>query len=136
MTTEAPKTPARPLWVNALLAFCLFLTFIYMPYDMFWKSVAEDQEVWFGFVVRGWAAKATEPIHWVIYGALSYGLWNMRPWMRFWGTVYAAQVAFSMAVWPILDERAPALWAIPAGAIFGWLTWKYWQAAEVFERNG
>lgn len=133
---DEARTQTRPWWVSALLVFCAYLTFIYMPWDMFVKPVAHDEEVWFGVVLHGWAAKATEPLHWFIYGAFTFGLWHMRPWMRFWGTVYAAQVAVSMAVWPILDPRAPALTALPAGAVFGWLTWKYWEAAQIFERNG
>ena len=63
----------RPWWMNALFAFCLFMTFVYMPYDMLWKPVEKDQEVWFGYLLHGWAAKATEPLHWAIYAAGAYG---------------------------------------------------------------
>ena len=49
----------RPLWMNGLLAFCAYMTFIYMPFDIFIKPVAEDQEVWFGFMLTGWWAKAS-----------------------------------------------------------------------------
>ena len=52
----------RPHWMNALMLFCIFMTFIYMPWDIFIKPVAVDQEVWFGFMFTGWAAKATEPL--------------------------------------------------------------------------
>ena len=68
----------RPWWMNALFAFCLFMTFAYMPFDVFWKPVETDQEVWFGFLLHGWAAKATEPLHWAIYAAGAYGFWKMR----------------------------------------------------------
>jgi hypothetical protein len=43
----------RPWWMNILFAFCAYMTFIYMPFDLFWKPVAEDQEVWFGFPLTG-----------------------------------------------------------------------------------
>ena len=30
------------------------MTFIYMPFDLFFKPVAEDHEIWFGFSLTGW----------------------------------------------------------------------------------
>jgi len=89
----------RPGWMNALLAFCIFMTFVFMPWDMFVKPVAADQEAWFGLLARGWLAKATEPIHWAIYAAGMYGFWRMRRWMWPWAALYAAQVAIGMLVW-------------------------------------
>ena len=58
----------RPIWMNAMFVFCAYMTFIYMPFDMFIKPVAEDEEIWFAYMLTGWAAKATEPIQWAIYG--------------------------------------------------------------------
>lgn len=133
MTAEEGGPVTRPWWANALLIFCAFMAFIYTPWDLFVKPVARDQEVWFGFVLTGWWAKATEPLHWAIYGAFTYGLWKMRPWMRFWGTVYVAQIAIAMVVWGLLDERGSLLLALVSGAVFAWLTVLYWRAAEVFE---
>ncbi len=37
----------RPFWLNAVMVFCGFMAFVYMPWDIFIKPVAEDQEVWF-----------------------------------------------------------------------------------------
>ena len=91
----------RPWWMNLMLCFCLFMTFVYMPFDMFVKPVAQDQEVWFGLLLEGWAAKLTEPLHWAIYGAGAYGFWTMRTWMWPWGAVYALQVAVSMLLWNV-----------------------------------
>ena len=88
----------RPWWMQPLFAFCLFMTLVYMPFDIFLKPVAEDQEVWFGFMLTGWAAKATEPLHWAIYGAGASGFWRMKRWMWPWAAVYAAQVAIAMGV--------------------------------------
>ncbi|MCY3811233.1 MAG: hypothetical protein OXH15_05515 [Gammaproteobacteria bacterium] len=117
----------RPWWMNVLWAFCLYMTFIYVPFDLFFKPVAEDEEVWFGFVLTGWAAKATEPLHWLIYAAGAYGFWKMSRWMWPWASVYAAQVMVAMLVWNLVDARgggwipgliAAALFAVPTAALW------------------
>ncbi len=114
----------RPWWMNYTLCFCLFMTFVYMPFDMFVKPVAEDQEVWFGFLLEGWAAKLTEPLHWAIYGAGAYGFWKMKSWMWPWGALYALQVAVSMLVWNVIGgsivagTASFALFMIPTTALY------------------
>lgn len=97
----------RPWWMNLMLGFSLYMTFVYMPFDLFIKPVAEDQEVWFGFMLTGWWAKATAPLHWLIYAALAFGFWTMRSWMHPWAMLYALQVAIGMGVWCVVDERGP-----------------------------
>ncbi len=118
---------ARPWWMTLMWGFCLYMTFIYLPFDLFWKPVAEDEEVWFGFVLRGWHAKLTEPLHWLIYGAGSYGFWKMSRWMWPWAALYAAQIAVAMLVWSIIDPRgggwplglfAAGLLSLPAIALW------------------
>ena len=52
--------------MTGLMVFCAYMTFIYMPFDLFYKPVAEDAEVWLGITLYGWAAKSTEPLHWAI----------------------------------------------------------------------
>lgn len=99
----------RPWWMNALLLFCAYMTFIYVPWDLFLKPVAEDQEVWFGILLSGWAAKLTEPVHWLIYLAGTAGFWNMRSWMIPWSILYVLQVAVGMLVWNLLDDRGAGL---------------------------
>jgi hypothetical protein len=135
MADDRTISRGRPTWVNVLLAFTAFMTFVYTPWDLFAKPVAEDQEVWFGFLLTGWAAKATEPIHWAIYAAFTYGLWKMRPWMRLWGTVYVAQLAIAMLVWNVLDERGRLLFGIVSAIVFAVLAVFYWQAGRVFEES-
>ena len=93
---------ARPWWLNLIWFFCLYMTFIYMPFDIFTKPFERWEEVWFGFTLNGWAAKLTEPIHWAIYGAGSYGIWKMKPWMWPWGGVYCVQIVIAMAVFNII----------------------------------
>ena len=99
----------RPWWMNLLWGFCLYMTFIYVPFDLFLKPVAQDEEVWLGFVLHGWAAKATAPLHWLIYGAGAYGFWKMARWMWPWAAVYFAQIAIAMLVWNLVDPRGGGL---------------------------
>jgi uncharacterized protein len=92
----------RPGWMNALLVFCGFMAGLYVPWDIFLKPVARDQEVWFGVIVTGWRAKIAALPHWVIYAAGAYGFWRMRSWMWPWAALYAAEIAFSMFVWSVI----------------------------------
>jgi hypothetical protein len=107
----------RPWWMNALLVFCAYMTFVYLPFDLFWKPVAEDQEVWFGILLGGWAAKLTEPLHWAIYAAGLYGFWNMRSWMHPWAALYVGQIGVGMFVWSLSDERGAGVWGGAIAAI-------------------
>lgn len=119
--------------MTLLWAFCLYMTFAYMPFDLFFKPVAEDEEVWFGFVLTGWAAKATEPLHWLIYGAGAYGFWKMSRWMWPWAAVYAAQVMIAMLVWNLVDPRGAGWIAgLVAAAIFAVPTVALWRAKARF----
>ena len=123
----------RPWWMNGIWLFCLYMTFIYMPFDLFLKPVAEDEEVWFGFTLHGWAAKATEPLHWAIYAAGAYGFWRMRPWMWPWAALYIGQVVVAMAVWNLLDPRGGGLWmAIVSGGLIAVPMVALWRARALF----
>jgi len=92
----------RPWWMNVLMLFCAYMALVYMPWDFFVKPVARDAEAWFGFLLHGWWAKLTEPLHWAIYAAGAYGFWRMRKWMWPWAAVYAAQVALGTFVWNVV----------------------------------
>jgi len=125
----------RPPWLSVLLLFCAFMTFVYMPWDFFSKPVAVDEEAWLGVVLRGPAAKLTEPIHWAIYAAGMYGLWRMRPWMWPWAAVYSGTVTFGMFVWPLVyvgGVRGVVL-AVVCPLPFALLTRALWRAAEWFD---
>ena len=91
--------------MNALMLFCAYMTFIYLPWDVLLKPLNEDQEVWFGLMFTGWAAKLGGVLHWFVYGAGFWGFWKMRPWMFPWAGLYTAQIALGMLVWSFLDER-------------------------------
>ena len=47
----------RPAWMNAIMVFFGFMAVVWLPWDIFWKPVAEDKEVWFGILFSGWAAR-------------------------------------------------------------------------------
>src|SRR5262245_37578106 len=100
----------RPWWMNVLMFICVLMAGIYVPWDFFFKPVARDSEVWFGIVLHGWVAKATEPLHWVIYAAGTYGFWRMRSWMWPWAAVYAAQLAIATLVWNVAYVGGPRGW--------------------------
>lgn len=122
----------RPIWMNVLMVFCAYMTFIYMPFDMFIKPVAEDEEVWFGYMLTGWAAKATEPIHWAIYGFGFYGFLKMKSWMFPWASLYVFQVAIAMGVWGYLYGSGSIVGSIVVGAVFAVLGVMLWLAKPQF----
>jgi short-subunit dehydrogenase len=130
------RLATRPWWMNALMLFCAFMACIYMPWDFFVKPVARDAEAWFGFLLRGWGAKLTEPLHWAIYAAGAYGFWRMRAWMWPWAAVYAAQVAIGMFIWNIVYVGGMRGWCgglvsfVPFAAIAAAL----WGAQQRFGR--
>lgn len=121
----------RPAWLNLVLLFCAYMTFFYMPFDMLLKPVAEDQEVWFGFMLTGWAAKATEPLHWLIYGFGCYGIWHKKKWLHPWAALYTVQVAIGMVVWGMIYSDASAATAVVA-IPFLLLAWMLWRSKPLF----
>ena len=124
----------RSWWMNLIFVFCLYMTFIYMPFDIFFKPMAEDEEVWFGFTLHGFWAKATAPLHWLIYAGLAAGFFRMSRWMWPWAAVYMAQVALSMLVWNLLDPRGSGwVTGLVAGAVFLVPTVALWRARGAFQ---
>ena len=123
----------RSWWMNLIFYFCVYMTVIYMPFDIFYKPVAQDQEIWFGFTLNGWWAKATAPLHWLIYGLGAYGFWRMKTWMWPWAAVYAAQVVIAMFVFNLVDEHGRGvLGGLIAAALFAVPMIALWRAREVF----
>jgi hypothetical protein len=126
-----PGPASRPWWIQGLFAFCVFMTFAYMPYDFFWKALTQPiesaQEVWLGFLLTGWAAKATEPLHWAIYAAGAYGFWRLPAWIWPASALYVAQIAIGMLVWCVTDERGPGWTAgLVSAALAGALALFLW----------
>ncbi len=125
----------RPWWMNGLLAFCLYMTFIYVPWDLFVKPVARDAEVWFGILFHGWAAKLLAIPHWAVYAAGAVGFWRMKRWMWPWAAIYSAQVAIGMVIWPLFyvgGVRGTLAGVVSAG-IFGALTLALWRSRGLFQ---
>ncbi|MEM7080696.1 MAG: hypothetical protein AAF513_18915 [Pseudomonadota bacterium] len=122
----------RPWWMNLIFYFCVYMTFIYMPFDIFYKPMADDEEIWFGFTLTGWWAKATAPLHWLIYGAGAYGFWRMKRWMWPWAAVYAAQVVVAMVVWNLFQDDRGLLRGLVMGAVFCLPMIALWRARVLF----
>jgi len=121
--------------MNALLAFCAVMAAIYVPWDFAVKPVAHDDEIWFGVALHGWAAKATEPLHFAIYAAGTYGFWRMRPWMWPWAAAYVAQIAIGMGVWSMsrFGGARGTVWAIAAGLPLAAIAIALWRARAQFQ---
>lgn len=110
--------------------FCLYMTFIYLPYDIFFK---QDEEVWFGFMLHGWAATLTEPLHWLIYVAGTYGFWKMTRWMWPWAAVYVAQIAVAMLVWNWINpEGGGWIMGVVSAAVLAVMAIALWRAKNRF----
>ncbi len=125
----------RPGWMNAVMFFCIFATVIYVPWDFFLKPVADDHEAWFGVLLTGYWAKATEPLHWAIYAAGWYGFWRMRSWMWPWAAVYAAQLVIGMFVWGVFYVGGVSgfVTGMICAAPFALMTRALWDARALFE---
>tara|TARA_B100001750_G_C15386057_1_gene534946 strand:- start:544 stop:969 length:426 start_codon:yes stop_codon:yes gene_type:complete len=123
---------SRPWWMNLIFYFCLYMTFVYLPFDLFLKPVEGDEEIWFGFTLRGWWAKATEPLHWLIYGLGAYGFWRMKTWMWPWASVYAAQVVIAMFVWNMLNDMGSLTSAFISAFIFSLPMIALWRSRKEF----
>ncbi len=125
----------RPWWMNATMIFCAYMAFVYMPWDIFVKPVAEDEEVWFGLLFHGGWAKLLALPHWFVYAAGVYGFRRRRPWMGFWSAAYTAQVAFGMYLWTALETGGFSgifVGIFPALPFVG-LTYAFWNARDHFD---
>ncbi|HEY5645671.1 MAG TPA: hypothetical protein VIS76_07015 [Pseudomonadales bacterium] len=122
----------RPWWLNLILLFCLFMTFIYSPFDVVFKPVADDQDVWFGYMFTGIAAKIGGVLHWIVYAALAWGIWRMAPWAWWLGSLYATQVALAMFLWPLLNGMGGWAYSVVAGALFAVPAVALWRSRTRF----
>jgi len=124
----------RPWWLNLVLLFSLYMTVVYSPFDVVFKPVSEDEDVWLGYVFHGWAAKAGGVVHWLIYAALAWGIWTMRRWAWLLGSLYATQVAVAMFLFPVFHSAAGG-WAggLIAGVLFAVPAVAFWRSRDLFE---
>lgn len=124
----------RPVWMNVLMLFCAYMTFVYVPWDLLVKPAALDEEVWFGIRFHGAWAKLLAIPHWFVYAAGMVGFWQMRSWMWPWAALYMGQVAFSMLIWPMLYQGGFGGFVVGlvAGAVFLVPTVALWNATDRF----
>lgn len=106
----------RPRWASPLALLCAATVVFLVGRDLFVPHVA-DTEVWFGVELRGWLARATAPLHWLIFGVAARGYWKVRPWIWPWASVYLFYVALSHLIWNLTS---------PSGG--GWIA-GLWQLA-------
>ncbi len=120
--------------MNVVFLFFVYMTFVYLPWDVFIKPIAEDEEVWFGLTFYGWMAKLGGMVHWVVYASLTYGLWYMRSWARPWVGLYLLQVAGSMFVWAFyMDSPNPAWPSLVVALVFVFLSVLFARSKSLFE---
>lgn len=124
----------RPWWMNAMMVFSAYMAFFYVPWDIFWKPLDQDVEVWFGIMFTGWTAKVLAFPHWFVYAAGAYGFRRMRPWMSMWAPIYLAQVALGMLVWTVVEMGGLLGWlsGLLAAAPFAGLAFLLWSTRDHF----
>jgi hypothetical protein len=122
--------------MNVLLLICLVSALVVLPWNILLRPVADMVDVWFGFEVKGWAAKLTSLVHWGIYAAGTWGFWKLSPWMSPWAAVYVGQVAFSHLLWSELSPngRGWPIGLIQAIAIL-FVALALWRARSVFQHT-
>ena len=127
----------RPTWMNALMVFAAFQVFVYSPFDLLGKPMAQDVDVWFGIMFHGWAAKVGGVLHLVVYALGLYGFWNMRSWMTPWSWIYVAQMALAMLIWPIAQHGGFLGWVmgLVSGGFFLALALALRNSAHLFEEQ-
>ena len=125
----------RPWWMNAIMVFCAYMAFVYLPWDFLVKPAALDEEVWFGIRFHGAAAKLLEIPHLAVYAALAYGFRRMRPWLWPWAALYAGQIAISMLVWNgvYVGGFRGLLFGVVTFLPMAGLAWALWDARSIFE---
>lgn len=123
----------RAWWLNLIMLFSVYMVFVYTPFDVGLKPLAEDEDVWFGYTFTGWAAKAGGVLHAVVYAALAWGLWKMRPWVWWVGSLYLTQVALAMFLWPLFNGQGGLLTAAIAGGLFAIPAVAFWMARDSFQ---
>jgi short-subunit dehydrogenase len=121
--------------MNLMLLFCIYMALIYVPWDLFVKPAAVDEEVWFGVRFHGWAAKVLAVPHWAVYAAGMVGFWRMARWMHPWAAVYGVQMTIAMVVWPLLYVEGDQRYAFAgvSGAVFAGITFALWRARGWFQ---
>ena len=124
--------------MTALAAFCALTVAFLVPRDLFVPHT-RDVEVWFGFELRGAAARLSAPLHWAIFAAGAWGFWRARPWVVPAAAGYAFYVALCHLVW---SEASPngngwrvGLAQAAALSVPGWLLLRAWRRRDTRKRG-
>ena len=89
--------------MTALALFCAATVVFLAARDLLVPHV-RDVEVWFGFELRGAAARLTAPLHWAIFAFGAWGFWRARREIVPAAAGYLFYVALSHLVW---SEASP-----------------------------
>jgi hypothetical protein len=103
--------------MTALAAICLVALVVGVSRDLLFPATREV-EVWLGFEVRGWAALATAPLHWAIFGVGAWAFWTRRSWVVPWAAAYVFYVAISHLIWSEVSPNGRG-WAIGLAQAIG-----------------
>ena len=98
MPVRSASGEAGRLWSRAFAVFCASTVAFLVPRDLC-LAETRDVEVWLGFEVRGAAALATAPLHWLIFGVGAWAFWTRQAWIAGAAAAYAFYVALSHLVW-------------------------------------
>ena len=98
-----------------MTAFCV-VTICFLVYRDLALPHVRDIEVWFGFELHGWLARATAPLHWAIFGIGAQLFWreHSRAWL--YASGYAAYIALSHLIWNV---TSPSGGGLAAGLVQG-----------------
>jgi hypothetical protein len=95
-------------WATALAVFCAVTVVYLVARDLFVPHV-RDVEVWFGIELRGWAARATAPLHWAIFAVGAWAFATQRAWVWPAASLYAVYIAVSHLVWNVTSPSGGGL---------------------------
>lgn len=122
--------------MTALAVFCLASVAFLVPRDLF-LAHTRDVEVWFGFELRGDAARLTAPLHWIVFLVGAWGFWFQRAWVLPCAAAYAFYVAFCHLVWNEVSPNGGGLLAgVAEGLAFSALGVLFWRARHRVGRLG
>ena len=79
------------------------------------------------------AAKVGGMAHFFVYAAIGWGLWKMRPWVWWVGSLYLTQVAIAMFLWPLFQSQGGWIGAVIAGTLFAIPAIAFWRAKDQFQ---
>lgn len=90
--------------MTVLALFCFGSTVFLVSRDLFVPRV-QDVEVWFGFELRGVAARVTAPLHWAIFLIGGWGFWRQRAWVRPAAAGYCFYIGGCHLIWNLVSSN-------------------------------